>query len=423
MAEMTLTISAVDKASAVVKSVEGSFDGMKGKIKSAFDSIKDNFTSLHFAVTDAMAIIGKAIESVSRYAGYAEIKEQLNLMANQFGVTGDSIVASLKKVTGGQLSLEQATTTAAAALKNSLTIEQITGLATAAAAFADTAGVSVAQAFETLTDAVAKGNARAVASITGKDGLGDAMKTLESSASDAEKTMAIYNAVMEKTAEQSALTGDATFALADQIDQMKAMIDDAKIKLGEQMTKAALYLTSVVLQLVAGFENLVGAIGMVGEAYARYIQRDAQLADAIGARTDAIFKMAEENKALAKTFQDAASVIGKADEVLKTNAKSLGTQAVALGESAAAVDAANSKWQLIGGTWTQVNSQAATVAAGFGQIKTAADSIPKDVQVKVTTTYVEVRKSSAAEGESGTVARTGANGEASYGNWEGAYGN
>ena len=100
--------------------------------------------------------------------------------------------------------------------------------------------------------------------------------------------------------------------------------------------------------------------------------------------------------------------VGKADAVVKSATPSARGFAAAMNESASAADSA---------------------AAGMTKIKTAADSIPKDVQVRVTTTYVERRinettgkPASGAEEGAYSVPNEGPGGT-SYGNWGGAYGN
>jgi len=230
-AKMEVVISAEDKASGPITNIENKVGGLGDKIKSSVSSMAANFASIHFIVTDAMQVMGKAFEAIERYAGYAEVKEQLNLMAGQFGTTATAIVASMKEVSGGQFSLEEATKSAAAALKNSLTPEQITGLTQAALAFNDVAGVSVPEAFNQLADAVQKGSARAAISIVGKEGLGDAMKQLAKGTDDAGKSGAIYEAIMAKTATQMKTTAGATQSLGDNLDRLKASWSDLTLKI------------------------------------------------------------------------------------------------------------------------------------------------------------------------------------------------
>jgi hypothetical protein len=260
MAEMKIHITANDTASSVIDSVKNKIDGMDAGVKSATANIATNFANLHFAIVDAMELAGKALEAVERYAGYAEVKEQLNLMAGQYNTTADAIVASMKKVSEGQFSIEQATKSAASALKNSLTPEQIIGLTEAAKAFNDVAGVSVPEAFDRLADAVQKGSAKAAVSIVGKEGLGDAMKALAKGADDAGKSGALYEAIMAKTATQMKATGGATQTLGDNIDKLKASWSDLTLKFSGVAVAAMYGIASIFTATAAAATRLASGI-------------------------------------------------------------------------------------------------------------------------------------------------------------------
>jgi hypothetical protein len=423
-AEMKIVISADDKASAVIKSIGSGFDGLKAKISSAFDSLKTNFTNLHFIVTDIIGLLDKAFAAIERYAGFAEVKEQLNLMAGQFGMTGTAIVQAMKEVSAGQFSIEQATKAAASALKNSLTPEQIIGLTQAAAAFNDVAGVSIPEAFERLADAVQKGSARAAISIVGKAGLGDAMRELGSGVDDAANSGAIYEAIMAKTAAQTALTAGATQSLGDSIDKAKAQWSDFTLKISQFATTGAYGVAGVFYALAAALTRVAAAATSAFSAL-QSLSFDFKGAAASMQVAKDLWASATDLSAQADGFMKLAGAVGSVDKVAKTSEKAITQQAAALDANAAAVAAANAKWQLINGTWTQVQSQAGVVAAGFQQIKTAADSIPKNVQVKVTTTYVDARNSAPTSSAPSPAAAALGNGGGpdgtAYGNWGGAY--
>lgn len=292
-------------------------DDVSGKIKSATSSMASNFANLHFAVTDAMVVMQKAFEAVERFANYAEVKEQLNLMAGQFGIAGDAIVASMKRITGGQFSIEQATSSAAAALKNSLTPAQIEGLSQAAVTFNDIADVSVPEAFNRLAEAVQKGSAKAAQAIVGKDGLGDAMKDLAKGADDAGKSGVLYDAIMAKVAEQSRVTGTATKSLGDNIDKLKATLQNITLY-AAGATVAVLYsVTGVFTAAAAAATRTASAVMGLYSSY-QLLQgkfKDAQ--DSIQISKD-LWGSASELSAKADQYAVLATSVFDTDEAVKS---------------------------------------------------------------------------------------------------------
>lgn len=291
--EMRLDITA-DTAGA-----SANVDVLNTKIRSLGDaatSIVGNFASLHFIFSDTMQVAEKAFESIERYAGFAEVKEQLNLMAAQYNTTGDAIVGTMKRITDGQMSLEQASHSAASALKNSLTPQQIEGLAEAAKTFNDIAGMSVPETFDRLAEAVQRGSARAAQSIVGKDGLGDAMKSLAAGADDASKSTELYEAIMAKTHEQSTRLAGSTQSLDDHIQALKAKWSDLTLYLAQNAVKVIYGMTGLFDSLAATATR--AAAGVVA------LQAGVQL-------------LTFQGKAAKETMGDAKDLWGSANELAR----------------------------------------------------------------------------------------------------------
>ena len=85
--EMKIVISADDKASAVINSIGSGFDGFKAKIASAFDSLKTNFTNLHFIVADLLqgvALMRGEDMARSRHDGAALVHGALKAYGQYF---------------------------------------------------------------------------------------------------------------------------------------------------------------------------------------------------------------------------------------------------------------------------------------------------------------------------------------------------
>jgi len=146
------------------------------------------------------------------------------------------------------------------------------------------------------------------------------------------------------------------------------------------------------------------------EAWAAFQLMTFQFKDAAAAHQAAkdLWGSAGELQQQAKGYLDLAMSVGKADAVIKSATPGARGFSTAMKESATAADSA---------------------AAGMTKIKTAADAIPKDVKVTVTTTYIERRvnettgkPASGAEEGAYSVPNEGPGGT-SFGNWGGAYGN
>lgn len=364
MAEMTLTISVLDKASAVISAVQDKFTAFGGKVKGAIATVAENFTALHFAVTDAVALMMKAFETVEKYVGFLELREQLNLLAGKFGTTADAIVASMKKVTQGQFSIEEATKAAAAALKNSLTPEMILGLAEAAATFNDIAGVSVPEAFNRLAEAVQLGSAKAAQAIVGKEGLGDALDKLGEKATDAERSTALYDAIMAKAAVTSKVLGDAQFTLGDQIDAAKASVADAKMTMDEWVSKGMVAAVGAISLVAAGYQYMAGALVQLEAVKMRFILRNKEEAAILESVASQYFAAADATKKFSTEMFDAIAALSRSPQAVNP-------AATAIGGLGSAADAA---------------------AAGMQKVNGAANTLDgKQVNVTVKTTYIDVR--------------------------------
>jgi len=320
-AKMEIEISGSGNAAVVIDNIETKIGGLGDKIKSSVSSMAANFASIHFVITDAMQLMGKAFEAIERYAGYAEVKEQLNLMAGQFGTTGDAIVRNMKQVTEGQFSIEQATKSAATALKNSLAPEQIIGLSMAAEKFNDIAGVSVPEAFDRLADAVQKGSAKAAVSIVGKEGLGDAMKQLAKGADDAGKSGAIYEAIMAKTATQMKITAGASQSLGDNIDRLKASWSDLTLKISG-IAVTALYGVMGIFYGAAAAATRLAAGVMGAVASFKILSLDFKAAEEAKQTMKDLWGSAGELSAQADAYMKLAGAVQTADKQTKALAVS-----------------------------------------------------------------------------------------------------
>lgn len=313
--------------------VSASANKQSAAVTSAYESVKQgaeivrtNWLMVAAATAAATSTIVTAMQAVERWAGYAEIREQLNQLAGQYGTTGRNIVESIREITGGQLSLEQSTAASLSALKNSLNPEMIAGIARAAVAFNDAAGTSAAQAFEQLAEGISKGNARAVASIVGKGGIGDAMKDLSESATDAEKSQALFNAVMAKTAVQVKLTAGAVQSLDDSIARSKADWANFTLLLSQFATTGAYGIAGVFTGLAAAMTR-VAAAATAAYASLQVLSLDFKGAEASGQAAKDLWGSAGELSAKADQYMKLAASVGDVDKATSALSKAQAAEA------------------------------------------------------------------------------------------------
>ncbi len=299
------------------ETVATSTTGAYSTIASSAEKIKTNWKAVVAAIAAAGAAIQTTVAAIERFAGYAEVKEQLNQLSAQFGTTGDSIIADIKRISEGRIGIEEATQATLAGLKNKLDPGQVKELAAAAVAFNTAAGVSAAEAFERLMKGVAAGNARAVASIIGKEGVTEALKGLSG---NSEKVAALMKVINDRTVEHQNLTKNSVQTLSNSIEKTKKDWQDFTLKMSGYAASGA-YAVAAIFNAVAASLSRVAAGAVAAYAGLQTLSLNFSGAKESWQTAKDLYGSANELSKQASDYMAMAKRVGEADKLIEKQKK------------------------------------------------------------------------------------------------------
>jgi hypothetical protein len=305
MAEIKLTITAEDHASRALSSAESS----AGRLDAAFSRAQATCVAwaaklytIKTAAETFAAAAGRAWGMVDSWASYAEQASALDALGQKYHSSSEQIVSSIQEASKGLIGMKDAVSVATSSISRGLDPSQIQNLARAAEMLSDTAGVSVPQAFQMLSESVALGRERSAEALVGIIDLNAAYGDQVSTMTDAEKAHARYEIVMSRVNEIQGRLGESTDSVADKMARIGVQMGDLKVIAGEYLYRAFMSLYGAAHWLAAGVLNLAGGLMKVGQA-AEWVT------DRLGI-TDSKTKFWKENAEAA--FGSAEEMAGKA---------------------------------------------------------------------------------------------------------------
>lgn len=280
------TISATDVSQAAVnaavagtKRVSASVETMGARMKGQFASIQKNWLMVSAGVTAAWFAVQKAWSMMDAAANYNERIDVLNALGQQYQMTGDQIVASMQKASGGTLAMRNAADLAAQSLNMALDPMQMTGFVEAARALKRVIGGTIPEAYDTMVSAAAKGR---VTMLRQWGIIVDLEKAYEAKAratgrdtdqlSEAEKQQVRYNTVLEAAKRKIEELGPAQKSLKTEMSKLKAAVDDTALAFSQLLLRAGSFSLGVVKGASAAL-LAVGALSMkMGEMFGRALE-------------------------------------------------------------------------------------------------------------------------------------------------------
>jgi len=181
----------------------------------------------------AFAAIGlsarKAWNMAEIAAEYEEQRDILNNLAQDYKLTADRIVDSMRRASNNLIADAELTKTALSGLSRGLNPDQMIALADAAKILSDTVGKTASETLQNLTEALETGRARGLKPYAGATlDLKDAFGDLESKMTATEKSQAMYNMVILYAAE---MQSKQTKSISDTADAMEQLDAQYKISL------------------------------------------------------------------------------------------------------------------------------------------------------------------------------------------------
>lgn len=293
--------AAVDSAVAGTKRVNAGVEAMGARMKGQFASIQKNWLMVSAGVTAAWFAVQKAWSMMDAAANYNERIAVLNALGQQYQMTGDQIVASMQKASGGTLSMRNAADLAAQSLNMALDPMQMTGFVEAVKALKRAIGGTIPEAYDTMVSAAAKGRVtmlrewgiivdlekayEAKARATGRD---------KDQLSEAEKQQVRYNTVLEAAKKKIEELGPAQKSLKTEMSKLRATVDDTQLAFSQLMLRAGAFFLGVVKGAAAagmalywmaakgvqGLAWLYSQIPGIGDHYKQAYQKATLEADA-----------------------------------------------------------------------------------------------------------------------------------------------
>lgn len=212
-----------------LRRAEGSLKEFQRQSLAIGKTIRAGFVSLFGGIA-----IGEVWDLSKVRAGYDEQMGILDNLSAKYGTTAAAITGSMREASEGMVANADLMNVALGGLTKGLSPDQLIDLADAAKLLGDVAGTDTTKALEDLSQALETGRTRTLKNYLGTTiDLTEAFGGLEVKMTDAEKSQALYNLVMQSYIELQQRQNKAVDDGADKIDRMTASFNNAKLAMGK----------------------------------------------------------------------------------------------------------------------------------------------------------------------------------------------
>jgi len=252
-----------------------------GARTSMLSSFKSNWLATSAAIYASYRVLSKGFAMAEASASYIEQAQLLDTLAQKYGTSAKSIISSVREASDGLVTMATAAESAASSMAKGLSPDQIIGLAEAAGTLSDVMGKTADESFKSLNEAMETGKAKSIKLAVGVIDLEERYGHLYSQMSEVDKQQALYNIVMEKTAEINAQMEGSVKSLSDKIEKLHTQWADLKLMMGSGFLQ-------IGAEITARFQEIAASAIMVGAGFYKLMQ-GYEL-------TRAFFTMGEEEK-------------------------------------------------------------------------------------------------------------------------------
>lgn len=288
---LTGRIELEDKLSNVLQQIGGSIGKFEDSFKDAGQSVLNNAASFFTAEAALRAVEGAihlGIETIKELtiegAAVADVEENFNHLTESAGRLGSTLITELRAGTHDTITdfelMKLANADLAAGLN--LSDQQFRTMADGAFALAQATGVDVKQALESMNEALLKGQARGVQSLTGRIDMVKAeeeyaakLKTTADRLTAEEKLQADREAILNAVATATGRLGEQSDGLDEKIAQAQTSWANFQEELGKTIATSPVLLTAfdaIRDELIAAFG---GESASLVESIARGIENVA----------------------------------------------------------------------------------------------------------------------------------------------------
>ncbi len=273
------------------KDAEKSADsGAKGILRS-MNSLKAGMTAIWaFIAAHIVAGAGKAALAMAELAGRGDgLRRAFSNLATSAGESSDRILAALRRGTAGTVSDFKLIQEANRALISGLpaSAEKMEELAKVARGLGQAVGIDATEAISRLVRGISKQEIELLDELFGGSiKFIDVIRQLGPTATATEKSMAIYNAVLETGKKRVEEMGGVQETFADQLGRARAQIDNFKESLGRKLIPVIETLIPLALTAAEALGKLFGVEDISADPLVgRVRQIQAQMA-ALGKQID-----------------------------------------------------------------------------------------------------------------------------------------
>lgn len=256
MATLSFIIDAQNRAGQAIKEVESQVKGLEGKVKD-MQPVFQKMALVGTATFTAVVFgVKKAVDSASEFEG---ISTDFARMTQQVGMDGDKLIEKLNEVSMGTVSNTNLmlSSNRAMALGVGNNMEDITTLMEIARLKGRALGLDTTQAFNDIVTGIGRGSPLILDNLGIMIKHGEAQeqyarqlgKTVEE-LTDAEKSQAIFNAVMKSGKKDLEEAGPIALSFGERMQQVKKETADASVSLGQAFLPILEDLAKIVVPLI-----------------------------------------------------------------------------------------------------------------------------------------------------------------------------
>lgn len=261
--EVKVKISALDSSQGAFKSLSRNIEGVEKKTKSfkgKIESLQPTFQKMTTYGGLAFGAISAGAIALSKVGAQSEsVSLAFNRMTDQAGISGDTLVSELKRVSAGTVDTTSLmlASNKAMALGVGKDMKTMTTLMEIARLKGQNMGLDTTQAFNDIVTGIGRGSPLILDNLGITIKLGEAQeryaqKLGKTSAqlTDAEKKNALLNAVMSEGQRELDATGKVVATASEKFQKFNADIENLKAKMGSALLPALQAITKAVTPII-----------------------------------------------------------------------------------------------------------------------------------------------------------------------------
>ena len=298
-------------------------DDQFGKQVSHLDNLKKNWLAASAAVYASIRTIQAGWQLMEKAANAEQQTRAFENLTNSYGTNSEKILGELRKISNGTIDTMTMIEKAGTAMMMGIAPENVSRLMEIARATAKMTGQSVVDAFSDISLAVGRqskmilDNLGIIVSVEkANEAYAKELGKTADKLTDVEKKIAFMNATLRAGDDLMKRLGEQQDTTRDKLDQLTAAVNNAKIEIGQGLSRG-------LLIAYGSFQWLASGVREASYAMAKLLEMRAQLAAKTSVWMDdkereALYKQAETWRAVANEMKESGvNLAGQAVENFK----------------------------------------------------------------------------------------------------------